>query len=70
MVLPIVSTRVGELPYVGKCDLNIKFAYEIEAKSFAKEVNDLLINPSKALQIGHAGANRAQEFECKSININ
>jgi glycosyltransferase involved in cell wall biosynthesis len=68
--LPIVSTRVGELPYLWEHDMNIKFAPEIEAESFAKEVEDLLINPSKAFQIGHAGANRVQEFEWNSINEN
>ena len=68
--LPIVSTKVGELPYLWEHDVNIKFAPEIEAKSFAKEVEDLLINPSKAVQIGHAGANRVQEFEWNSINEN
>ena len=68
--LPIVSTRVGELPYLWEHDVNIKFAPEIEAESFAKEVEDLLRNPSKAFQIGHAGANRVQEFEWNSINEN
>ena len=68
--LPIVSTRVGELPYIWEHDVNIKFAPTIEAESFAKEVEDLLLNPSKALQIGHAGANRVQEFEWKSVNKN
>jgi glycosyltransferase involved in cell wall biosynthesis len=66
--LPIVSTKVGELPYLWEHDVNIKFSSEIEAKSFAKEVADLLSNPSKALQIGYAGANRVQEFEWDSIN--
>ena len=68
--LPIVSTRVGELPYLWEHDVNIKFAPEIEAESFAKEVEDLLINPRKAFQIGHGGANRVQEFEWNSINEN
>lgn len=68
--LPIVSTRVGELPFLWEHDVNIKFAPEIKAESFAKEVEDLLIYPSKAFQIGHAGANRVQEFEWKSINKN
>ena len=48
--------------------MNIKFAPEIEAASFAKEVEDLLINPRKVFQIGHAGANRVLEFEWESIN--
>ena len=66
--LPIVSTRVGELPYLWEHDVNIKFASEIEAESFAKEVKELLNIPGKTLQIGLAGANRVQEFEWKAIN--
>ena len=66
--LPIVSTKVGELPYLWKHNENIKFSPEIEANSFASEVADLLNNPSKAKQIGDAGAKRVQEFEWKSIN--
>jgi glycosyltransferase involved in cell wall biosynthesis len=68
--LPIVSTRVGELPYLWEHDVNIKFAPEIEAESFAKEVKDLLFNQGKARQIGVAGAARVQEFEWKTINEN
>lgn len=66
--LPVVSTRVGELPYLWEHNVNIKFASDITAASFAKEVKDLLKNPGKALQIGHAGANRVQEFEWNKIN--
>lgn len=68
--LPIVSTRVGELPFLWEHDKNIKFATEIEAESFAKEVKDLLVNHQKAFQIGYAGADRVQEFEWNSINEN
>lgn len=66
--LPIVSTKVGELPYLWKHNENIMFSPEIEANSFASEVADLLNNPSKAKHIGKAGAKRVQEFEWKSIN--
>jgi len=68
--LPIVSTRVGELPYLWEHDVNIKFAHEKEAESFAKEVQDLLKNPDKALQIGQAATTRVKEFEWNSINEN
>ena len=68
--LPIVSTRVGELPYLWEHNVNIKFASEIRAQSFATEVEYLLLNPSKAVLIGHAGANRVKEFEWNSINKN
>lgn len=68
--LPIVSTRVGELPYLWTHNENIKFSAEIEAKNFAKEVAELLHNPSKAQQIGLAGADRVQEFSWKLINKN
>jgi glycosyltransferase involved in cell wall biosynthesis len=68
--LPIVSTRVGELPYIWEHDVNIKFAHKIEANSFAKEVRELLSNSDKAKQIGQSGAVRVQEFEWNSINKN
>lgn len=65
--LPIVSTRVGELPYLWEHDVNIRFSLEIETKSFAKEVEYLLRNPHKAARIGDAGAERVQAFNWNSI---
>lgn len=66
--LPIVSTRVGELPYIWEHDQNIKFSSEITPESFAKEVAAMLDNPEKAKEIGLSGMERVQEFEWNFIN--
>lgn len=65
--LPIVSTKVGELPYLWEHNVNIKFASEIEPNCLAREVKALLIDSNKAMQIGMAGSDRVQEFEWKAV---
>lgn len=67
--LPVVSTRVGELPYLWEHNVNIKFSSTMEAHSFASEVAELLRKPEEAKRIGQAGALRVQEFEWKTVTI-
>lgn len=67
--LPIVSTKVGELPYLWAHDVNIKFADKIDADSIAKEVKILLKNPIMAMEIGKSAEIRAREFDWNELNI-
>lgn len=66
--LPIVSSNVGELPYIWVDKKDILFAEELDAECFAKQVRVILKNGEFAQQLGHAAAKRVQEFELSRIN--
>jgi glycosyltransferase involved in cell wall biosynthesis len=65
--LPIVSSKVGELPYIWEHRQNILFVDQLDAENFAKQVRVVLENDCLAREMGVAAAKRVQEFESSKI---
>ena len=66
--MPIVSSKVGELPYLWTHEENILFAEQLDAEGFAKQARMILRDVDLAQDLGSKAASRVQEFEWSKIN--
>jgi L-malate glycosyltransferase len=65
--IPIVSSNVGEIPYLWQHESNILLVERLDAKSFATQVRRVFEQPSLAKQLGENAAKRAQDFDFQKI---
>jgi glycosyltransferase involved in cell wall biosynthesis len=65
--LPIVSSKVGELPLIWQNGRNILFANELNPEAFAHAVKSLLNNTLLANSLGMAAVDNVSEFDKERI---
>ena len=66
--MPIVSTKVGELPFLWSAGENIEFIEKFDSQELANKVKKLLIDNDKQKKIGESAYNRTLEFDWKIIS--
>lgn len=65
--MPVVSTRVGELPLLWRDGENIVFSAAPDPESMAAAVRSLLMDPALAGRIGRSARERSLEFEWERV---
>lgn len=61
--IPIVSTKVGEIPLLWKNEENILLAEQIDANSFAKQISRLFTDPELSNALSLNARKNAEQFE-------
>jgi glycosyltransferase involved in cell wall biosynthesis len=65
--LPVVSSNVGEIPYLWRDGEEILLAEQFNAEAFAAQVRRVFEQPLFAKALGEKAARRAQEFDFQTI---
>lgn len=68
--IPIVSSKVGELPLIWEEGEDILFAEKLEAKAFADQVIRLLENRDLHLQLSQKARQKAESFSWEHLKPN
>lgn len=65
--LPIVSTKVGGIPYILENGKNAKLVDEHTSEAFLKAIQDIVVNPEKAVKMTNNARERAEVYDWSHI---
>lgn len=67
--IPIVSTSVGEIPYLWKEDEEMQLVHSFEAKEMAEKVVELLSKPTLASKMAGKAMLKAKTFDWENVKV-